>query len=83
MKADERQLLCELQQRSKSGWVDMQKLLADLHMNHKRACYIFIKWAKKDWYEWGGHPIGGWLTEKGKEEEQGKWVNYHCPHSLP
>lgn len=35
-------------------------------MDERRKEHICLKWAKKDWYEYGVTIRSGWLTDKGK-----------------
>ena len=67
MKEDERKLLIELQNRSKTGEPPyVREIINELGINEKRATYICEKWTNKGWYDYGVNILAGWLTEAGK-----------------
>lgn len=68
---DEKLLWAELKRRTLAGgempWG--RELAKELGINTKRAEYLFLKWAARDWYDYGVHCLAGWLTEKGLAAE--------------
>lgn len=72
MKADEKALLLAIQREtSKHPPLPCPRDVAEaLGMNAKRAAYLFEKWDKKGWYNYGVSLTTGWLTEKGMGVEE-------------
>lgn len=71
MKQDERDLLAALQHAQKSTpnvWrrESPRSIIARLGIPARRAEYIFDKWDRKGWYDWGTCIDMGWLTEDGE-----------------
>lgn len=64
MKPDEQALLLALAEAS-----DPEELPGDvaarLHIHPNRAAYIFAKWTRKGWYDYGVNVLLGWLEPAG------------------
>lgn len=66
MKNDERLLLDKIQSQSDSDNFPYARDVAkDLNIPPKRAAYIYDKWTRKGWYEYGVSVMAGWLTDEG------------------
>lgn len=67
IKPDEKHLLIKIREAGKAEKLPyVRAIVSFLGINEKRAEYIFEKWCRKDWYEYGVSPFAGWLTQKGK-----------------
>ncbi len=69
MKPDERELLVAVADRGLAEGIGEfpREIAQTLGMNWKRANYLFEKWTRRGWYDYGTNVDLGWLTDAGRK----------------
>lgn len=70
IKSDEKELMARLllkERGSRDEHTGARDIAADIGMCYQRACFLFVKWHRRGFYEYGVNLGLGWLTPTGRE----------------